>query len=210
VSLLQEAHATLSPTMLPVSRWERLRRFFSLQPFGDEMLTPNAQIWLDWAWILVMAMALLEGCAWGWFGSGFSSGWLGVVIGVALGGLVFLIIWVLDASLMTNDLTSQGVWKKILLIGVRLGLTGLSVLLTAPYLTQFVFRADIEADLRRDQSLAIDQARQAIAARTEAKLDNLHKMIQADREGLILEVSGRGRSKRYGDGLTSNAIRERI
>jgi hypothetical protein len=91
-----------------------------------------------------------------------------------------------------------------------LGLTGLSVLLTAPYLTQFVFRADIEADLRRDQSLAIDQARQAIAARTEAKLDNLHKMIQADQEGLILEVSGRGRSKRYGDGLTSNAIRERI
>jgi len=118
----------------------------------------------------------------------------------------------LGVGRITNDQRSdgQGVWKKILLIGVRLGLTGLSVLLTAPYLTQFVFRADIEADLRRDQSLAIDQARQAIAARTEAKLDNLHKMIQADREGLILEVSGRGRSKRYGDGLTSNAIRERI
>ena len=82
--------------------------------------------------------------------------------------------------------------------------------LTAPYLAQFVFRADIEADLRRDQNLAIDQARQAIAARTEAKLNDLHKTIQADREGLILEVSGRGRSKRYGDGLTSNAIRERI
>ncbi len=118
----------------------------------------------------------------------------------------------LGVGRITNDQRSdgQGVWKKILLIGVRLGLTGLSVLLTAPYLTQFVFRADIEADLRRDQSLAIDQARQAIAARTEAKLDNLHKMIQADREGLILEVSGRGRSKRYGDGLTSNAIRKRI
>lgn len=112
MSLLQEAHATLSPTMLPVSRWERLRRFFSLQPFGDEMLMPNAQMWLDWAWILVMAMALLEGCAWGWFGSGFSSGWLGVVIGVALGGLVFLIIWVLDASLMTNDLTVRGYGKR--------------------------------------------------------------------------------------------------
>jgi hypothetical protein len=76
------------------------------------MLTPNAQMWLDWAWILVMAMALLEGCAWGWFGSGFSSGWLGVVIGVALGGLVFLIIWVLDASLMTNDLTVRGYGKR--------------------------------------------------------------------------------------------------
>ena len=210
MSSLPEAHATLSPTMLPVSRWERLRRFFSLQPFGDEMLTPSAQMWLDAAWILVMAMALLEGCAWGWFGSGVASGWLGVVIGIALGGLAFLIIWALDASLMTSDLAGQGVGKKIFLIVVRLALTGFSVWLTAPYLTQFVFRADIEAELRRDQSLAIDQARQAMAARTEAKLNDLHKTVQADREGLILEVSGRGRSKRYGDGLTSNAIRERI
>ena len=109
MSLLQEAHATLSPTMLPVSRWERLRRFFSLQPFGDEMLTPGVQMWLYAAWILVMAMVLLEGCAWGWFGSGVASGWPGVVIGIALGGLAFLIIWALDASLMTSNLTGQGV-----------------------------------------------------------------------------------------------------
>jgi hypothetical protein len=109
VSSLQEAHATLSSTMLPKSRWERLRRFFSLQPFGDEMLTPGVQMWLYAAWILVMAMALLEGCAWGWFGSGVASGWPGVVIGIALGGLAFLIIWALDASLMTSNLTGQGV-----------------------------------------------------------------------------------------------------
>ncbi|MCS7079426.1 MAG: DUF4407 domain-containing protein [Chloracidobacterium sp.] len=201
---------SLTPAGLPVSRWERISRFFTLRPFGDELLTPSADFWLLAARVLVLGMALAEGVAWGWFGTGVATGWAGVGAGLTLGAVAFLVVWALDASLIAGDLTKTSPQRKWGLAFVRLGLTVFSVWLTAPYLTQFVFRADIEADLRRDQNAAVDQVRQSIAARADAKLADLDRALRADREALILEVSGRGRSGRYGDGLTSGAIRERI
>lgn len=202
--------ASLTPAGLPVSRWERIGRFFTLRPFGDELLTPAADLWLLAARILVWAMALAEGVAWGWFGSSVAAGWVGVAAGLVVGVKAFLVAWALDASLMTSDLTKATLRRKLVVIGARIGLTMFSVWLTAPYLTQLVFRADIEADLRREQNAAVDQARKAIAERADAELVELDRAIRADREALILEVSGRGRSGRYGDGLTSGAIRERV
>lgn len=200
----------LTQTTLPTSRWERIKRFFSLQPFGDEMLTPSVFMWTYAARILVFAMALLEACAWGWFGAGVAGGWLGVGLGLTLGLVVFLVVWSLDVSLMTSDTFKKSFWQTTPLAVLRLSLTAVSVWLSAPYLTQLVFRADIEADLRREQNRVLESARREIASRSDAEIAKLNRIIRADREALILEVSGRGRSGRYGDGLTSGAIRERI
>ncbi len=194
----------------PVSLIDRAIRFVALRPFGSEMLSPTAACWLGFALILVVAMAALEAVAWGWFAVGFGPGRVGLICGLSVGALAFAVIWALDASLMTADFDNASVRKKAVVVGIRLALTIASAIATSPFLTQFVFRQDIEASLRRDTATALASTRSAVSERHDARRDALSKSLEADRDALIAEVSGRGRSGKYGDGITSGAIRERI
>lgn len=197
----------LNPT---VSRWERVIRFFTLRPFGNEFLSPTAALWLAFAFILVVVMATLEAIGWGWFATGFGSGWVGAASGLFVGLMSFLVIWTLDASLMTADLSKVTSRRKLAIVGGRIGITLVSAVVVSPFLSQFVFRSEIESNLRREAAAVVSDTRQAIAGRFEFHRSTLSKSLEADRDALIAEVSGQGRSGKYGDGITSGAIRERI
>jgi hypothetical protein len=189
---------------------ERLTRFFTLRPFGNELLSPTAGFWLAFAFILVMTMAILEAIGWGWFATGFGSGWAGVASGVVVGLMSFLVIWTLDASLMTADLSRVNLGRKLAMVGGRICVTLVSAIVVSPFLSQFVFRTEIESELRREAASVVSDTRKSIVARFEGRKAELSNSLEADRDALIAEVSGKGRSGKYGDGITSGAIRERI
>src|SRR5262245_17919340 len=74
-----------------------------LKPHGDSLLTSSAAFWLNSARVLVFLMAGSEAIAWGYLGYLFGDGmvrWIGAAV---TGGVIFLVVWMIDASLITMD-----------------------------------------------------------------------------------------------------------
>jgi hypothetical protein len=95
-------------------------------------------------------------------------------------------------------------------MAARIVLVILTFTVTAPFLTQLFFSRDIRANIERQNEQRIAAARADIAARFDARMEELRARLSDRREDLEQEIAGSGASGRYGFGPTAAAIEMEI
>lgn len=201
----------------------------TLRPYGANLLNNSSSMWFIVISLMMLIMAAVEGLAWGYFTGGFSQNYNLLVSGVG-GVLVGLIIWGLDYTIMTHDTKSREYKQQIygkygkdndykteskhthfiasFKYMARIGLAVLSMVLTAPSLSQLVFNADIEQKIRQAQEKAISDIVQKVTNRHQAMVSTLQQQDIDLGQQLILEVAGRVGSKIKGEGATARNIKQ--
>ena len=134
-------------------RISRLGRRLALKPYGDELLTRSGDFWIFSARLIILAMALAEGLAWGYMGSLMSRAYP-MTAALIAGIVVFMLIWIIDATFMSLDLSrafyeqaltgkKQNPLKEKLKLGggvvARVVIVTASLVITAPFLAQAIF-----------------------------------------------------------------------
>ncbi len=201
-------------------------RHFQFRPHGDRLLTSSAAFWLLSARVLVFCMAIAETAAWGYLGFLFGDGITRWLVAAFTGGIVFLIIWMIDASLITMDRAWSEHAQKILgkpassalgrklretfTFGIRISLLIGSLTITAPYLAQVVFHKDIQRYIDTEAAAALDAGRKQIAAKYDSAIVAKNKEIEGKRQEYEREVAGKGTSGRYGNGPAAQAMAESV
>jgi hypothetical protein len=207
-------------------------RHLALQPHGNNLLTSSAAFWLLSARVLVLAMATAECVAWGYLGYLFGEGatrWIGAAFA---GTIIFLVVWMIDISLITMDRAWHEHSARILdpdyrsadrkssSLGrqlrtgftflVRIGLLIGSLYITAPYLSQVVFHKDIDRFINQEATANLDAARKQMAAKLDAAIAEKSKEITEKTTALNREVAGKGLSGRYGMGPAAIELSDEI
>ncbi|WP_005224117.1 DUF4407 domain-containing protein [Marichromatium purpuratum] len=147
---------------------DRLR----LRPYGAALLTPAVRIWLGFATLLILLMALLEGVVWGLVGASLvpeASPWLRWPAGIFFFLLMFTVIWVVDASLMLSERPHGGLGARarwFVGVLVRVLIVALSLYVTAPLLARLI-RAD---DIALHHQRQVERYHAERTARLEARL----------------------------------------
>lgn len=195
--------------------WDQLR----LRPYGDSMLTPAVQVWLAFAWAIILLMATIEGLVWGLVGSTIvpqESAWLKPFIGALLFAVIFGVVWVIDASLIMSERpvvrarrwdpgANQGLGALLRwLFGfvARLAIVALSLYVTAPFLGKLIRADDIEVyhqqQVERYFAEREAQLKSQIAARTaqieetyRARIEPIKREIEQLSEVLAAERARR-------------------
>src|SRR5689334_5332004 len=150
-----------------------LLRRLALKPFGDELLTRSADFWLFSARLIILTMATAEGIAWGYMGALMSRAYP-IPAALIAGLFVFTLVWIIDATFMTLDL-SRGFYERVLLgksesparekaklaigIGARVAIVSASLFITAPFLAQAIFAADVKDEMTRRNAGAVASKR---------------------------------------------------
>ncbi|MEN0062999.1 MAG: DUF4407 domain-containing protein [Myxococcota bacterium] len=207
-----------------VSGLELLVATATFRPYGERLLSPAGAGWLLIVTVLVLIMASAEGIAWGRMMSQLSEGPLMPAFGVCAGLAVFVIVWGIDATLMTLDVAAPSIERRLYgrtaspwmsrlsLLGgylLRIGIVSGSLWLTAPQLADMLFTTDIEhvVDLKRKQ--IIDGVRSEVASQDAAREAALREQLWNDRNLLEDELAGRS-SGRRGYGPIARTIEARI
>ncbi len=208
--------------------------FLTLRPYGNDLLTRSGGGYLILMSLVMFLVAFAEALAWGNFGKTFivSQPLLG---GIGLGVFIFLLMWSFDRSLMTFDLMQQEhqhtlhgkiyqpnalkessskpwwalIWEYKSFV-FRLGLIVVSIVVTAPFLTQLVFNADIQNYQNKyfHQAVAVEKDR--VIAQLQADQDKQSKRIEQTTAKLQQEMSGSGGSRMFGYGINAQAIQNQI
>ncbi len=162
----------------------------TLRPYGDSMLTPAVRQWLVFSLAVVFLMSLIEGTVWAtvsrYFAPEGERGWLTAVLAPIFFVGVFAIVWIVDVSFVTSerperaavpptmggDPTHAGATPGERLrwwfgVAVRLAIVLISLIVTAPFLTQAI-RSDEVAESYR---ALVAQARRARESELTAQLD---------------------------------------
>lgn len=201
-----------------------LLRHLDFRPHGPHLLTASAEFWLMSARVLVFAMAASEALAWAYLGYLFGDGLLRWVAAAFTGVVIFLVVWMIDVSLITMDRawpehaarilglpqTRNRRARDLFTFGVRVALLVGSLTITAPYLAQLVFHRDIAQANATLAATRIDSARSALVARQDAVLAAKQREIAERREAFEREIAGVGTSGRFGTGPTAAAIQRNI
>lgn len=199
-----------------------LRRHLQFRPHEDRLLTSSAEFWFLSARILVFVMASCEAIAWGYLGFLFGEGFTRW-IGAAFAGItIFVVVWMIDVSLITMDRAwrehsaailkpesapvRDKTYRDLFTFGLRIALLAGSLTITAPYLAQVVFQKDIERFIDAEATAAIDQSRKQLAATYDTGIEKKNIEIQNQRAALEREVAGKGLSGRYGMGPAAQAM----
>lgn len=212
--------------------------FITLRSYGNDLLTRNGRSYLFGMSLIMLLVSTAEAVAWGYLGSTFSpshqyTGWI-------LSGLfVFMLMWFFDRSLLTSDLlenehiktlngevvakrTSDSVWGKIKIFFeeawhlksffLRLGVVALSIYITAPYMTQIAFKADIENGIQNRYQEAVNAYKLTLIKQMDTELDRIQLKIEQTNNKLQAEISGGkdSQSKRYGFGASAQAIQNEL
>src|SRR5688500_16689307 len=98
---------------MPSATLSGLARRLALKPYGDELLTRSADFWLFSARLIILTMAAAEGIAWGYMGALMSRSNPLIAAAIA-GSFVFILVWIIDATFMTLDL-SRGFYERVLM-----------------------------------------------------------------------------------------------
>ncbi len=196
-------------------------RHLSLLPHGQRMLTSSAAFWFFSARILVFLMGFAEGTAWGYLGYLFGDGvtrWIGAAIA---GTTIFIVVWLIDVSLITLDRAHQehsqtilgklpnhraSLSRAIVTFSLRIGLVVASLQVSTPYLAQVVFHRDIQRFLDAAAAQAIDAKRAQITASFDEQIARVDRLILDQRAALEREVAGKGLSGMYGMGPAAQTI----
>lgn len=167
-----------------------------LKPYGNELLTSSGKAVLAIMCAVMLMVSLVEGAAWGYALSG--GDWF---VGIPIGILVFLFMFVLDISLATSDLLEEKhktafsalssrpalekaninrfekivnfLFKGICGFVIRLLIAIVSLYITSGFITQFIFRAEIAYNLELKQN---------------ALVENKIKSLQAEKANAIQEI----------------------
>ena len=200
-------------------------RHLTLRPHGSRLLTAGAAFWLLGAQVLVLAMAFSEAVSWGYLGYLFGNGDMSWIVAVAVGIVIFSVVWMIDVSLLTLDRASEEHAEKIFgerssskfssfktwfAIASRIFIVVASLTITAPYLAQLVFHKEIEQWIETEAVKRIEAARVALDSPenqvSQAALEKEAAVI-AKRQDLEYEVAGKGLSGIRGEGITSGSMR---
>ena len=200
-----------------------LRRL-ALKPYGDELLTRSADFWLFSARLIILAMALAEGIAWGYMGALMSRAHPIVAASIA-GSFVFTLVWVVDATFMSLDL-SRGFYERVLLgkeehatqaklklaagIAARVAIVSASLIITAPFLAQAIFAGDVGDEMARRNAAAIAGKRAELERPFAARLESLRREQSALEQQRVAEAAGSGPSHRYGRGPALETIERQL
>jgi hypothetical protein len=200
-----------------------LIRHLRFEPHGKRLLTASASFWLLSARVLVFVMALSEMVAWGYLGSLFGEGWISWVACGFMAFTIFVVIWIVDASLITLDRAAaehsrsilghqnrQNQFPDLLTFALRILLLIGSLTVTAPYLAQAVFHNDIEQFLATQAASSIDKARAEMSEKFDSEIE-VKNQEMTDKQTLYeREVAGKGLSGRYGSGPAAEALRQEV
>jgi hypothetical protein len=198
-----------------------LLRHLQLRPHGDHLLTSSGAFWLFSARTLIVAMALAESVAWGRLGYVFGERSIGWIAAVAVSLTIFIVVWIIDVSLITMDRAwrehsaailgyttkeRSATLRSVATVGLRLGLLFGSLYVTAPYLAQVVFYKDIQRFIDAEAVSNIDKARKTLVTTLDANISTNAEQIAGRRLALEREVAGGGISRRYGYGPAADTI----
>ena len=203
---------------------QSLFRHFDFRPHGDRLLTSSAAFWLFSARVLVFAMASAEAVAWGYLGFVLSEGLVRWVTAAFTAVIIFLVVWMIDVSLITMDRAwsehartilgqpekGRRGWRDILTFSLRIGLLVGSLTVTAPYLAQLVFYRDIEQFNENLTIARIDSARARLTERYDSAVSAKQQELDLRRTEYEREIAGQGPSGRFGSGPTAAAMERTI
>lgn len=203
----------------------RIGHFLTLKTYHNNLLTSGGATYLTVVSFIMILAALSEGFAWGFLGSTFTPeqpmiGWIG------LGAFVFLLMWFFDRSLASADLlkdehskTLNGEkkevssfkknWKNYLPFIVRLGVVCCSLYITAPFLTQLVFKADIENKMSEQYKNNVILARDQGLKSRDSKISGLEKLVNETNAKLQQEIGGKSGTG-YGHGYVAQSIERQL
>lgn len=198
---------------------------FSIKPYQDRLLTPGARYWIACVHLVIFVMAASEAIAWGYLGSLFGDGWIGVVAAVTAFAFMFSIIWVIDVSFISLDLSRSFYDRAILQEDVKpwldrarlgIGLMGrviivlVSLSISAPFLSQIVFKQDIDNEIHRRNLGTVSEMQEVLLSRASNEIAAIEAEIANREAELIQETAGRGSSGNYGNGPVTQAIERNI
>jgi len=199
----------------------------TLLPYGSNLRTPGAAFWIFSAWLAVSLMALAEGISWGYLGSFLGTGTTSFAAGMIAAVFIFTVIWIIDASFITLD-TSQSFyekslgatvreeteWKKWLKVfsgvGSRVVIIIASLVITAPFLAQVVFRQDIDLAVESNFLKGIQTRREEIAKIVTGRIASVQLELDSLQGERVRESQGQGGSRRYGRGDAVETIEKVI
>ncbi len=202
-----------------------LRHHLQIRPHGERLLTSSAAFWLFSARVLVFAMASAEAVAWGYLGFLFGEGPVRVAVAAFTGIAIFLVVWMIDVSLITLDRawaeharailgqvsSSRGrTARDVFTFTLRIGLLLASLTITAPYLAQLVFYKDIEQYTTAEATTILDTARHDLQNRYDLIARDKEREIETKRHEYEMEVAGKGASGRYGSGPAAAALKSSV
>lgn len=198
---------------------------FSIKPYKNNLLTPGANYWIICIHLVILVMATSEAIAWGYLGSLFGKGALGVIAAAITFLFMFLIIWVIDVSFVTLDL-SRSYYDKIILkkeserwvdntrLGVgllgRVTIVFVSLSISAPFLAQIVFKQDIDNEIDRRNMATVSMISDSMLIAKDEEIASLDSMILAREAELVTETAGKGSSGNYGFGPVTQAMERNI
>ena len=201
-----------------------LVRRLALKPYGDELLTRSADFWLFSARLIILTMATAEAIAWGYMGALMSRSYP-LLAAAAAGLFVFILVWIVDATFMTLDL-SRGFYERVLLgkdesplreklklaggIAARVAIVSASLFITAPFLAQAIFAADVESERARRNAGAVAAKRAEIEQPLVARGAELRREQQLLEQQRVQEAAGVGLSGKYGRGPAVETIERQL
>lgn len=199
-------------------------RRLALKPYGDELLTRSADFWLFSARLIILTMALAEAIAWGYMGALMSRSYPLVAASVAA-LFVFILVWIIDATFMTLDL-SRGFYERVLLgkqenpaqeklklaagIAARVTIVSASLFITAPFLAQAIFAADVQDEMSRRNAVAVATKRAELEQPFVARSSELRREQQQLERQRVQEAAGVGLSGKYGRGPALETIERQL
>ncbi|HUO84219.1 MAG TPA: hypothetical protein VM534_03805, partial [Thermoanaerobaculia bacterium] len=213
-----------NPPPATESSLSRLLRRLSLKPYGEELLTRSGDFWIFSARLIIVTMALAEAMAWGYMGSLMSRAHPLLAAAVA-GSFIFILIWIIDASFMTLDL-SRGFYERALSgrrsgtrverlklaggMAARIGIVTASLVITAPFLAQAIFAEDVRDEMARRNASQVAATRQKVERPFLTRLENLRREQQLLERERVAEAAGVGPSGRYGRGPALETIERQL
>lgn len=199
-------------------------KLFRLKPYGNNLVDGVTELWLLFASLNILSIALCDAVAWAYFGYTTASGMAAWVAAAVAGLIVFVLVGSLDAMFVMHDRSNRqrkivedeaGLSAKLgrlfrrdrVAVLARVILVILTFTVTAPFLTQLFFSRDIAANIQSRNEQRLGEARATIVRNADAQIAAL-RSERARRSGdLEREIAGTGASGRYGDGPTAAAIR---
>lgn len=200
--------------------------FITFRTYSNNLLTTGGASYLTLVFVIVTLVAFSEGVAWGYFGTTFTpeNPFIG---GIALGLFVFLILWFFDKAMATQDLlanehayTLEGEekphssWLKFnigifFIFFIRFCIIAGSLYLTSDYLTQFVFRSDIDKEMQIQYKQNIETAKNTIIGNLDKKIEQEELYLKSLHDKLQKEIGGK-RGSGYGKGAVAKSIEQEI
>lgn len=203
----------------------RIWHFLTLKTYHNNLLTSGGSTYLTVVSFIMILAAFAEAFAWGFLGSTFTPetpmlGWIG------LGSFVFLLMWFFDRSLASADLLKhehektlnglekeaysiKGFFNNSLPFIARFAIVILSLYITAPFLTQLVFKADIENKMLEQYKDNVVLARENGLKVRDAKIAELEQSANTTNEKLQKEIGGKSGTG-YGYGSVAKSIERQL